>query len=83
MQEAKQMADRIGDPAELWKLERYLTRRRKDIDRKYDFRGSQLTSILGILLGEHRITEEELRGLPEDKLKPIRACAEVFSDNAA
>ena len=32
MQKAKQMADQIREPADVWKLERYRTERRKKID---------------------------------------------------
>ena len=41
MQEAKQMANQIKEPADVWELEHYLTQRRKEIDRKYDYRYSQ------------------------------------------
>ena len=58
MQETKQMANQIKEPADVWELERYLTERRKDIDRKYDFRSSRLTRVFGMLLCERRITEE-------------------------
>ncbi len=51
----------------MWELERYLTQRRKDIDRKYDFRSSRLTRVFGTLLCERRINEEELHGLREDE----------------
>lgn len=30
-----------------------------------------------------RVTEEELRGLREDKLKAIRSCAKVLAEDAA
>jgi len=83
IQEAKQMANQIKEPADLSALERYLTQRRKDIDRKYEFRSSRLTRVFGTLLWERRIREEELRGLGEDKIKAIRSCAKVWSDNAA
>jgi hypothetical protein len=63
MQEAKQMANKIKEPADVWDLERYLTQRRKDIDRRYQFRSSRLTQVFGMLLSERRISEEELRGL--------------------
>ena len=75
MQEAKQRANRIKEPADVWKLERYLTQRRKDLDRKYEFRSSRLTRVFGRLLYERRIGEEDLRGLGEDKMKAIRSCA--------
>jgi hypothetical protein len=83
MKEAKQKANQIKEPGDLWGLERYLTQRRKDIDRKYDFRSSRLTLILGSLLCERRITETELRGLGEDKVKGIRSLAKILAEDAA
>src|SRR5215470_19323548 len=63
MQEAKRMASQIKQPADVWKLEGFLTQRRKDIDRRYEFRSSRLTQLLGMLLSEHRINDEDLRSL--------------------
>ena len=83
IQEAKQKANQIKEPADLWDLEHYLTERRKEIDRKYDYRYSQLTQVFGRLLYEGRVSEEELRGLCEDKLKSIRSLAEFFTKYAA
>ena len=79
IQEAKKMASQIKQSSDLWDLEHYLTERRKEIDRKYDYRYSQLTHVLGRLLYENRLSEEELRGLPEDKLKSIRSFAKFLS----
>ena len=83
MQKAKQMASQINEPSELWELEQYLTQRRKEIDRKYDYRYSQLTHVFGRLLYEGRVNEEELSGLREDKLKPIRSVAKFLAEDAA
>jgi len=83
IQEAKKMASQIQQSSDLWDLELYLTQRRKEIDRKYDFRGSRLPDVLGRLLYENRLREEELRGLREDKLKPIRSCAKFLAEEAA
>jgi photoprotection regulator FRP-like protein len=83
MQEAKQMANQINEPADLWDLEYYLTQRRKEIDRKYDYRYSQLTQVFGRLLYEKRLREEELSGLREDKLKPIRSFAKFLAEDVA
>jgi Photoprotection regulator fluorescence recovery protein/Protein kinase domain len=47
IQEAKQKAGQIKEPADLWELEHYLTQRRKEIDRKYDYRYSQLDLVFG------------------------------------
>ena len=63
IQETKQMANQIKQPSDLWDLEHNLTQRRKEIDRKYDYRSSQLTHVFGRLLQEGRLSEEELRGL--------------------
>jgi hypothetical protein len=44
-------------------LEHCLTERRKEINRKYDYRYSQLTHVFGRLLHEKRLREEELHFL--------------------
>ena len=67
----------------LFRSEHHLTQRRKEIDRKYDYRYSQLTHVFGRLLYENRLREEELRGLGEDKLKPIRSLAKFLAEDAA
>jgi Photoprotection regulator fluorescence recovery protein len=83
IQEAKKMASQIKQSSDLGDLEHYLTQRRKEIDRKYDFRGSRLTDVLGRLLYENRLSEEDLHGLREDKLKPIRSFAKFLAKDAA
>ena len=82
IEKTKQMANAIRQSADLWDLEHYLTQHRKEIDRKYDYRYSQLTHVFGRLLHEGRVSEEELRGLREDKLKPIRSFAELLPADA-
>jgi hypothetical protein len=64
-------------------LEHYLTERRKEIIRKYDYRYSQLTQVFGRLLYEKRLGEEELGGLGEDKLKSIRSFAKFLAEDTA
>ena len=83
MQEVKQMANQVKEPADLWDLEHYLTQRRKEIDRKYEYKYSQLTHVFGRLLHEQRLREEDLLGLQEDKLKLIRSFATFLSQDAA
>jgi hypothetical protein len=77
------MASQINVPDDLWDLEQYLTERRKDINRKYDARGSRLKDALGRLLYENRLGEEDLRGLREEKMKSIRSFAQFLKDSAA
>jgi Photoprotection regulator fluorescence recovery protein len=83
IQKAKQLANEIQQSSDLWDLEHYLTQRRKEIDRKYDYRYSRLTHVFGRLLHENRLREEELRGLGEDKLKSIRSLAKFLAEDAA
>ena len=83
IQEAKKMASQIQQPSDLWDLEHYLTERRDEINRKYDYRYSQLTRVFGRLLYENRLGEKDLRGLPEEKMKSIRFFAQFLRDGAA
>src|ERR1022692_3871861 len=83
IQKAKQMANEIQQSSDLWELEHHLAQRRKEIDRKYDYRYSRLTHVFGRLLHETRLSEEELRGLGEDKLKSIRSLAKFLAEDAA
>ena len=83
IQQAKKMASQIQQSSDLWDLEHYLTQRRKEIDRKYDYRYSQLRHVFGKLLHERRLREEDLRGLREDKLKSIRSLAKFLAEDAA
>jgi Photoprotection regulator fluorescence recovery protein len=83
IQEAKKMASQIQQSSDLWDLEHYLTERRKEIDRKYVFRDSRLTDVLGRLLYENRLGAEDLRGLREEKMKSIRSFAQFLRDGAA
>ena len=72
VKKAKSMAAKIEEPADLWDLEDYLTKRRMQINRKYDYRYSVLPSVFANLVREGRLSEEDLRGLSEDKLRYVR-----------
>jgi len=54
-----------------------LTRRRKEIDAKYEFKYSVLLLVFGDLVREGRITLDELHGLAEDKLCIVRGHARL------
>ena len=83
MQKTKKMASQINEPDDLWDLEQYLTERRKDINRKYDTRGSRLKDVLGRLMYENRIGEDDLCGLRKEKMKSIYSFAQFLRDGAA
>ncbi len=65
----------VAAPDDMWALEGYLREKRICIDRKYDYRYSQLILVFGHLLREGRIQEAQLADLSEDKLVEIRRIA--------
>ena len=71
----KAKAAALAEPQEMWALEEYLARKRREIDRKYDYRYSQLLRVFGQLVRQGRVQEAELAGLSEDKLDYIRHIA--------
>jgi Photoprotection regulator fluorescence recovery protein len=78
IREARKMAEKIEQPSDLWELERYLTKRRKEIDRQYDYRYSVLLFVFADLIRKGRLREEDLHGLSEDKLGYIRSYARIY-----
>jgi hypothetical protein len=68
----KEMARNIKEPSDLWNMEDYLTRRRKDIDSTYDYRYSQLPLLFAQLVRKDQIRLEDLHGLGEEKLAYVR-----------
>ena len=84
IQEARQKANQIKEPADPpWDSEQYLTERRKEIDRKFGYRYSQLIHVFERLLHEILLRDEEPHGLREDKLKPIRSFAKFLAEDTA
>jgi Photoprotection regulator fluorescence recovery protein len=75
IQETQRRAEKIEQPSDLWELEGFLTKRRNQIDRKYDYRYSVLPEVFGQLVREGRVSEEELHGLAAEKLAFIRKFA--------
>ncbi len=80
IQRAKDMASKIEQPADLWELEHYLTQSRKKIDRTFDYRYSVLIDVFGRLIRERRLSDKELQGLGQEKLKSIRSYAKFLAE---
>ncbi len=73
----KTQAAAVTEPQALWSLLDRTGRRRADIDRKYDFRYSQLPVVFGLLLREGRIALDDLQGLGDEKIAVVRTIAEL------
>src|ERR1700722_18802498 len=77
LQEAKDRAAGIEEPSELWDLGSWLTERRLEIDRRYDYRYSILPLVFAQLLSDGRLTEDDLYGLGLEKLDLIRKVSAI------
>ena len=75
MAEFKARAAAAADPDDMWSIQEYLFRKRREIEQKYDYRYSQLPLVFGRLLREGRIRQSQLDRLSEDKLSYIRRVA--------
>ena len=75
--EVRRSAQQITEPHHIWALHDFMTRKRKEIDQKYDYRYSQLVCVFARLIREGWLTEDELAGLAENKLAKIRAVLEL------
>ena len=79
VQSFKADAARIDDVDKLWTLIDQMKNRRYQFEQKYDYRYSILVSVFARLLGEQRISIEDLAGLDEDKLAAVAVKSDFFS----
>ncbi len=75
IREAKELAAKVEEASELWNLEHWLTQRRLDIERKYDYRYSVLPFVFATLLKQGHLSEQDLLGLGVEKVELIRGLA--------
>ena len=76
--EVRKMAARINEPSDIWQLHDYLTEKRKEMVRKYDYRYSVLLSVFGLLMSEGWLKQEDLVGLSDEKLQEIKQTADFY-----
>jgi hypothetical protein len=77
IREAKERAAKISEPAELWELEDWLTERRQEINRRYDYRYSVLPIVFAHLIRDGRLRVADLRGVQPEKLELINRGASL------
>jgi hypothetical protein len=71
----KEMAANVKEPEDIWSIHDFLTEKRKEIARKYDYRYSQLILVFSLLIREGWMEEADLHGLREDKMEKIKSLA--------
>ncbi len=69
--EVRARVAQLKEPADIWKVNDFLYRKRRDIDDKYDCRFSVMVLVLARLVREGWLKREELEGLSEEKLRQI------------
>lgn len=65
-------AAKIKSNTDLWAIEDFLNQKRKVVDKKYDYRYSQLIVVFSRLLSEGYLTEEDISELGEEKRELIK-----------
>ena len=66
--DARKRAAKIKEPSELWELESWLTERRRDINRWYDYRYSVLPIVFAHLIRDGHLKNDDLTGLRPESL---------------
>ena len=71
----KEHVARASEPTDLWEIHDFLSAARKEIDDKYDYRYSMLIWVFTRLMREGWLTEDDLKGLKQDKVDEIKMLA--------
>ena len=79
IEESKKRMNQVSTPDELWAVEEWLSDRRKDIDKTYDFRYSILPVVFAKLLHRRTLSEVELAGLSSEKIELIQRGFGIYS----
>lgn len=65
------MAQKLDDRDNIWTLHDFLSKKRREIDQKYDYRYSVLLFVFARLMREGWIEAADLQGLSEEKTRLI------------
>lgn len=73
MAEFKRQAAAAATPSDVWQIEDYLRRQRREIDGMFDYRYSRLLLVFVHLIRAGHLDESRLAGLSQDKRDIIRS----------
>jgi Photoprotection regulator fluorescence recovery protein len=71
------MLSGMEDPKEIWKIDDYLRKHRRDMDSKYDYRYSILIIVFGKLMRDGLIFDSDIDKLSQDKIDAIKRIASI------
>ncbi len=78
IKKVRELANTAASPPDIWEIHSYLQDTLKTMNRKYDYRYSQIIHVFGELLAEGLISESDLEGLSADKVEAIEKSADAI-----
>lgn len=76
--EVKRMLENSTAPADIWRVQEYLSENRKTVDRLYRYSYSGLLFVFSILMRDGWLTDADLFGLHPEKIDRIRRGAKLL-----
>jgi len=76
------LLQRSSEPNAVWDILEFLSKKQRELERKYDYRYSVLTGVFARLLYEGWIAESDLAGLNPEKVELIRRGAGTIRELA-
>ena len=75
--EVRRMLENATAPADIWRVQEYLSEQRRTVDRTYRYSYSGLILIFSILMRDGWLTEADLVGLQQEKIVRIKLGARL------
>ena len=77
LEKVRGMLSGMEDPKEIWKIDDYLRKNRRDMDSKYEYRYLILIIVLGKLMKEGLILDSDIDKLSQDKIDAIKRVSSI------
>ena len=78
--EVEAMLQRSKEAQAVWDVHEFLSKKLRELERKYDYRYSVLVGVFGRLLSEGWITDADLAGLSAQKVELVRRIAGIAKE---
>lgn len=75
-----EMVKQCKESNDIWRVHNYLREKRREVDRKYDYRYSVLIWVFAELISDDLISIEDLQGLSDDKIAAIKRSLEPLNE---
>jgi hypothetical protein len=77
MEKVHGMLSGMEDPKEIWKIDDYLRKIKREMDSRYDYRYSILIIVFGKLMREGLILDSDIEKFSQDKIDAIKRIASI------